>query len=346
MQSRRAFLATLAGASLLPLAAASESQASVRSGVTALTIILPRDYSPPDPSQHQSYGNRLTKATLRFVQEHYRGKALPIWGRKLEEIDLEKRVANIVYWVLKGVHEHRRIYPVDPVWIVAQIMAESFFYEFAISSAFAVGVCQFIPETAKGYGMRMFDPAGAPMQVRFPEAAESLAVHRQLREELRKSKQSYRDYCIDRGVQLRDVLAAMVEGRSIPDAEYHLKALIEQETLESRLREAQQVHIRFLRANFDGRSIFDKDDLAFLAAFDERVTYRIPVMSMVEMMAGALKARHGNILTAASAYNAGPSRTRDTGLYEPFGRIPNINETSTYVSRIVVNHHQIADRMG
>jgi hypothetical protein len=345
MQSRRSFLTTLAGAALLPLAIPAGTEASVRAGVTPINFILPKGYAPPQPSEQQPFGNRLSRATLEFIQEHYRGKTLPVWGLKLEEIELEKRVTNIVYWVLRGAHEHRTIYPVDPVWIVAQIMAESFFHEFAISPAFAVGVCQFIPETAQGYGMRLHDPNN-PLPIRNPEAARSLAEHRTLREEIKKVRQEYRTFCADQGGQFKVILAAMIEGRTFPDAEQHLGFLVAQEELESRIKQAQQAYIGFLRANFEGRSIFNKNDLAFLSAFDERVTYRRPVMFMVEMMAGALKARNGNILAAASAYNAGLSTTRDSGLYEPYGRIPNISETSTYVSRIAVNHHQIVRRMG
>jgi hypothetical protein len=346
MQSRRSFLATMAGAALLPLAIPSGGEGAVRPpGVTPINFIRPKGYAPPAPAEHAAFGFRLTRATLEFMQEHYRGKTLPLWGRKFEEIDLEKRVRNIVYWVLLGVHEHRRIHPVDPVWIVAQIMAESFFHEFAISSAFAVGVCQFVPETAQGYGIRLFDPA-TTLKIRNPEVALSLAEHRRLRGELRAVRQEYRTFCADQGDQLKTVLTAMIAGKMMPDAEQHLSYLIAQEELEARIKEAQQGYIAFLRANFEGRSIFNKSDLIFLSEFDERVTYRKPVMSMVEMMAGALKARSGNILAAASAYNAGLSTTRDSGLYEPFGRIPNISETSTYVSRILVNHHQIAARMG
>jgi hypothetical protein len=345
MQSRRSFLATLAGAALLPLAIPSGTEASVRAGVTPISIIMPKGYTPPLPKDQPAFGHRLSRATLGFIEEHYRGINLPIWGVKLEQIDMEKRVTNIVHWILRGVHEHRNIHPVDPVWIVAQIMAESFFYEFAISPAFAVGVCQFIPETAREYGLRQY-AAGSALGVRNPEVSGALAEHRRLRDELRKVRQEYRAFCGDQGGRLRIVLAAMVEGKSFPDAEKHLGYLLAQEELETRMREAQQRYIGFLRANFAGRSIFDRKDLPFLSEFDERVLYRKPVDAMVRMMAGALRARNGNILAAASAYNAGLSTTRDSGLYEPFGRIPNITETSTYVSRIVVNHHRIVERMG
>ena len=66
------------------------------------------------------------------------------------------------------------------------------------------------------------------------------------------------------------------------------------------------------------------------------------------MMAENLRSRSGNILAATAGYNAGLGNTdyAKAGIYEPYGRIPNFAETVDYVSKILVNHHEIARRMG
>ncbi|MFP4315084.1 MAG: transglycosylase SLT domain-containing protein [Desulfovibrionales bacterium] len=341
--SRRAFLTTALGAALLPLCTPVSGNASI-AGTTPLNAILPRDYVPPKPSS--DYEFKLIRATLDVVQEHYSGRNLPVWGKRLDEIDLEKRVSNIIYWLVRGVNEHKKVYPVDPAWLVAQIMAESFFYEFAVSPAFAVGVCQFVPTTALSYKMRLYNHEKGGLKIALPEEAASYVKYSKLRQELWQLRNDNREYRGNEAKQLKTLLQSIREGLEIPDVDKRLRFLTIQEELEEKLKAAREGYIGFLKANFEGRSIFNKNDLAFLSAFDERVTYRKPVFAMAEMMAGALRARNGNILAAASGYNAGLSTTQDIGVYKPFGRIPNITETSTYVSRIFINHHQIVSRMG
>jgi soluble lytic murein transglycosylase-like protein len=101
-----------------------------------------------------------------------------------------------------------------------------------------------------------------------------------------------------------------------------------------------------LQANYENRSIFNDQDVRFFYRFDQRVTYRKPIQGMIQIMAENLRARSGNILAATAAYNAGLSQTY-TGRsgYQPFGRIPPFQETVAYLSRIVVNHHEIAKRI-
>ena len=69
-------------------------------------------------------------------------------------------------------------------------------------------------------------------------------------------------------------------------------------------------------------------------------------MSSQKPLAENLRARGGNLLAATAAYNAGLSRTYTSRSgYEPYGQMPPFRETVAYLSRIVVNHHEIARRM-
>ncbi|MFW5721769.1 MAG: transglycosylase SLT domain-containing protein [Desulfohalobiaceae bacterium] len=310
---------------------------------TPIRIIVPRDYIPPVDG---SYAYRLGRSVLDFVQDHYGQGNLPLWGRPLVQVDLEKRVVNIVYWVLKGVREHQEVHPVDPAWVMAQIMAESFFNEFAVSPALAVGVCQFVAPTARSYDMQVAgDVPGhhGPPHAR-AEGAGMLEAYYRLRQKRRELIRENRRFLNNRE-QLRQALEALVKGRSVPEAAQHLAYLAQAEKVQQDMDRARQDYRDYLRANFAGRSIFNPADVRFLVGFDERVTYKKPVTAMVHMLAQGLRVRNGNILAAAAGYNAGLSSTIAPGLYQPFGRIPSYEETVTYISRVVVNHHAITRRL-
>ncbi len=345
---RREFIKTGVAAALamtLPGLWPAATQAATSTGErgTPIRIIVPRDYTPPSDS---GYAYRLGRAVLDFVQDHYGRGKLPIWGRPLAEVDLEKRVVNIVHWVLEGVREHRKVHPVDPAWVMAQIMAESFFHEFAVSPALAVGVCQFVAPTARSYDMKVAgeDPGHHALPYARTEGAGMLGVYYELRQKRLELNRENRRFLNNRE-QLKQALEALVKGRSVPEAAQHLAYLAEAEKVQQDMDRARQGYRDYLRANFAGRSIFNPADVGFLVGFDERVTYKKPVTAMVHMLAGGLRARNGNILAAAAGYNAGLSSTIAPGLYKPFGRIPSYEETVTYISRVVVNHHAITRRL-
>ena len=66
---------------------------------------------------------------------------------------------------------------------------------------------------------------------------------------------------------------------------------------------------------------------------------------MIKMLANALVSRNGNILAATIAYNAGLSSTRDGGMYARYGKIPSIRESTTYLSHVLINHHEMVSRL-
>jgi hypothetical protein len=137
-----------------------------------------------------------------------------------------------------------------------------------------------------------------------------------------------------------------VNGSPLPEAERMLDAMREKESLEESIQNARREYKGFLQANYEGRSIFNQKDLAFFLRFDERVTYQKPIDAMVKMFAKYMRGRNGNVLVATAGYNAGLSRTYSSyAVYEPYGLIPNYDQTVSYVSKIVVNHHEIVQRL-
>lgn len=349
--SRREFGRSLAGVALvapvsgLPVLAGQEGSLSYSSPIN---VMLPPHYTPPgDSASGRAYAQRLERATLEALRTHYAGQTVPIWNRPFESIDFEKRIRNIIYWLMRAVNEASAIYPVDPAWVMAQIMHESYFYEFAVSNSLAVGICQFVNRTANEYDMLCAgdSPAHAAAPFQRPELAmrqQDYEARRRDRRHFVAANQAISDISIDSIMaQLRAGELQALQERAGAYGRYQeqLRAIEEQ------IRQARNDYMLFLRTNLEGRDIFNDTDLQFILQFDERVTYKKPVLGMVKMLARSLRVRSGNIIAAASAYNAGLSRTIADGLYRPYGKIPSFEETVTYISRVLVLHHELVKRM-
>lgn len=352
-QSRRQALKSLVAATLLPLAgaagAAAPAWAEAPPAATPLGVMVPRDYRPPVTGQDAGrYEFLLGRAVLDFLETEFSGRTMPVWGRRFDDVDMEKRVVNIVHWVSKSIQAHASTHPVDPAWVMAQIMAESFYYEFAVSRAMAVGICQFIAPTAREYGMVTagdLDEHHAPPLLQAQWAGE-LERYYTRRQRWKQAMRRRNAIAPDPRAALEDTARAMAKGLPWPMAGEYLRAQTDVDELDARVKESRSRFQDFLTANFEGRSIFDKTDVRFFKGFDERVLYRKPVDAMVLMLAKALNVRKGYILVAAAGYHAGLSLTRAKDrIYGRYGRIPAIKETVTYVSRVLINHHEIVSRI-
>ena len=316
-------------------------------GDVSINVIISSNYRPPTD---QSSQKRLIEATLDFVGDYNHGEKLPLWeGKKFEEVDLEVRLKNIIYWTAIGIEKEKSTYPVDPAWIISQIMVESFFNEFAVSPALAVGTCQFIAPTARGYGLLCAgdDSKHSRAPYKLFQDSEEEKEYQKLRKERQKFKKRKKP-----GKQLSslDALKIISSGRTISavnlkTARENLKYQEKLDDFKRGINDARDKYRSFVRANLRGRDIFNDSDAIFLRGFDDRVLYRKTIPAMVKMMAGHLRSRNGNILAAAAGYNAGLSRTASWGLYKPFGRIPDISETAGYISKILVNHFAITKRL-
>lgn len=348
-KQRRTALQAAVAAALLPLAAPALAAPQAPAAATHINVILPRSRQLDlDGAAGRAVQERLTLAVMDFVRENYQGRNLPVWRKPLAEVELHKRVANICLWIVRSCHAHREVYPMDPAWVAGQIMAESFFNEFAVSWALAVGICQFIGPTASEYGLMVAGsvPAHGAAPYRNPAdagaGAHYTAVRAQWREALRERRRLG-----DEAELLRAAMQAHADGAPFPQARAYLDAAAAVDALDAEVKDARQRFTAYLEANFAGRNIFDAKDVAFFQGFDERVLYAKPVGAMVLMLARFLRARGGNILAAAAGYHAGLGNTSDdAGVYKRYGRIPAFADTVGYVSRCLVNHHEIAQRMG
>ncbi len=338
--SKRHLLKTLLFASALPVTMSRDAAAATCQ--TPVSIIIPSHYRPQLDTDIQY---RLVRATLGYLEEHYRGVTLQHWNKRFEDIDFEKRLVNILLWVIRGIQHHQQIYPLDPAWVLAQIMAESLFYEFAISDALAVGLCQFIVPTARAYNMQVAgsQPAHHTSSFRLSAYAGKAKEYYALR----RAKKTYRKHRTPTNLlSLEDALLIITQDQTEASKEIarqNLQYRHKLQEFDQGIAAAKEQYKTYLHKNIQDKDLFKNTD--FLRAFDERFTYRKPIFAMVKMLATFLRARNGNILAATAGYNAGLSRTRDAGVYKAYGKIPTIGETATYVSRTLINHYEIVQRL-
>ena len=349
---RRLFLKSAGGAALLTLTDVHELIAnnnfSLSDSETPINVIIPRNFSPSVDYESNRYQYQLTRATLDFLQDNFSTQSMPVWKKRFGQVDFEKRITNIVYWVVRAVKEHRGIYPMDPVWVIGQIMKESYFYEFAVSGSLAIGICQFIQPTAKEYNMLCAGTRDAHHRAPYKSTglagkADEYYQLRQARRQYRRARKPKKRYTLEEALK---IIRENNAGSHRRQAGEHLEYLQKMEDYLEKMRAASRDFKNYLQANVEGRNIFDERDLQFILGFDERFTYRKPAYSMVKMMTRALRARNGNILAAAVGYNAGLSSTIDEGLYEPYGKIPANEQATTYLSHVLINHYEISRRMG
>ena len=346
-QKKRDFLKAVVISSLFPaskLVHAEEIEEYIDSPVS---LIIPKNY---DPLLDKDSQNKLKTATLRYLQEKLSNVKIPFWNRTLAEIDIEKRMSNIAYWLSLAIEKSKTIYPIDPAWVIAQLMSESYFYEFAISVDLAVGICQFIPNTAKSYEMIYAGSLPQHSQIPFEIPEYANKVH-----EFHKIRIGRRNYSRNNKPDLftLDEALEVINRREITDLHYnqseqHINFLKKIEEYNGKIKTCRDQYIEYLKANIQKngieRDIFEETD--FFVEFDERFTYKKPIFAMVDMLTKGLRSRHGNILAAAAGYNAGITRTyfRDK-IYSDYGKIPALEETTTYLSRTLINHHEIVSRM-
>lgn len=290
---------------------------------------------------------KLERAVFDFMKTHYSGMSLQFWQQPFEQIDFENRFTNIIYWINKAVKHHESLYPVDPIWVISQIKAESLFCEFALSRSLAAGLCQFMPYTARA-GHQMIVAGDLPEHhlapYKKPELADSLKQYEALikkRSHFIKTNKSAKSFSLEKA------LSYMAEGQDAKEeAQKQLDYMAELNTINDSIAAAKDNYVDYIETNI---TELGKRDLfghtTFFTQFDERFTYQKPIFAMVKMLANALRVRSGNILSASAAYNAGLSKTwTNQPIYTQYGLMPAYEETSLYVSKIIANYEEISER--
>ncbi len=334
---------------LLPLLSpAAKAAQTPLSEVSEIRVIQTKDPSRVVGTvSAPGFAHALAQSVLTFVMENYPSGNLPVWKQPLSQVDLHARIPEICRHVVQGVIRNASIYPVDPCWIMGQMMAESFFYEFAVSSALAVGPCQFIAPTARGYGLICADAHSLPPgQARRMDLETEFERASRLREQMRNMRRDQSDLFNNPAKMLRTLLSRQVQGLPFAEAGDLSLALERMDLAQAQYTQARDNCRQYLAENFQGRSIFDPQDVAFFEKFEQRVLYSHSINAMIRMMAENMRSRSGNILAATAGYNAGLGNTDyQAGIYTAYGRIPNFAETVDYVSKILINHHEISRRM-
>ncbi|MDO8642099.1 MAG: hypothetical protein Q7R76_00710 [Candidatus Woesearchaeota archaeon] len=302
---RRSFLAVLGS---LPLASCLHFVAE-----SPVTILLPKNYEPPNGVSGWWYTRKLRSATMDFLkQNHPPNQPFGVWKQPFYDVkySLEARLEEITTLAVESCQKNKSIHPVDPALLVAGLYVESLFYEFAVSSALAVGVAQFIAPTARDKPFNLVCAGDLSEHYRSPYQLPELAGKQREYESLSATLRAYKKNGSQR------------EKKEIP-------------AVEEAARRAKEEFKLFFAANISSRDIFNEDDRAFLNDFDQRTIGAHAVPSMARYIADSLKARNGNVLAAWSAYNAGLGSTSATGFLKPYGRLPN-GDTATYAQKIVL----------
>ena len=215
--------------------------------------------------------------------------------------------------IVEACHEQQSVFPLEPEVEVSLIRQESLFNPNAISLAGAVGIAQFIPETARNeYGMKVYVTD---------------------------------DYT--EGVRLRKLF--LEENRKVSAAlgNNHFK-LVERHKLRADELD-KQMETRFVRYKIDLERQIEGTTLAERIALDQRLDPELAIRNGVRHLAEVCRAcadrfggsvRH-NVLRGLAAYNAG------LGQVFKFDGMPFLFQTIDYVRKIMVMYDQLmSDRKG
>ncbi len=298
-----------------------------------LEFRLDSDYRP-DLSDRAA--SALVKAVYAFLEtEHPDGMTMTFWDRHPSRMPfLPKHLESIVAHLFAGIAENLSVRPVDPIAVLALLYNESRFHPTVVSPAGAVGMAQFMPDTAREYGLT--PTARADLWFAF---REERAVYRQGRDERRAAFRSRHggigfsaDAAIDRAVATGS-LEVLREYRALRDEEDPSK-------------KALQAYIDAIEEEFAKHDFFGEGREA-LEALDARVSYKV-VPQTVRYLARSLDSFQGLASTAVASYNAGPEAVRvkdPRSLLHRFGDLPNYAETVKYVQRFFAVYSSIKYRL-
>lgn len=288
------------------------------------------------PDLSASARKQLTRATLDFLHEsHPPHMTLALWDKNPRDLPyLEAHIDATVGAVFTGVEAHGAKHPVDPVLIIALIYNESRFSPIAISPAGAVGMAQFMPNTALEYQLT-------------PVARLDLWRHyRQVRKTERNRRRQQQiefmnRYGIGRFSSSAVIAHTLDTGKLEALADYHRLTKVKKK--EDAALEEYIAAVREELARFD----FFADGEDLVGRLDARASYA-SATAAVDYIARRLAENSGMTSSAVAAYNAGPAAVRDDNprsVLFGYGDPPAYPETVRYVQRVLVVHSKLRDRM-
>ncbi|HLC58369.1 MAG TPA: transglycosylase SLT domain-containing protein [Candidatus Nanoarchaeia archaeon] len=327
--------AFVAGAKLIGVSDAEAAEA-----VKNVNLITPKNYVPRTDEKSKK---ALRKATLGLVVDLYGDRPLPIWGGKnAKQADIETRINQTVDLVCLAIDDCK-IYPLEPSLIVSQIMTESFFYPFAISSVFALGIAQFMKPTAGDYKMVCVGtrPEHSKLPYKLGEYSDQETMYKQLSKtlnELEDNPLNGRKASYDLVVKLA---LGTLGSTDIDEAKALLRHKVQVDEIRALVALTRKNFRAYLDVNLEGRSLSNRKDRDFLEGFDQRLIPNRAIPAMIKYMARAFEAVNGNKIVALAAYNAGPGAVKAKGVYTDYGKLPGNGESPGYVNNILVDQLRI-----
>ncbi|MGI9308987.1 MAG: transglycosylase SLT domain-containing protein [Gammaproteobacteria bacterium] len=294
-----------------------------------LRFLVPTGYRPElTPAAQEN----LTGATLAFIYDSHRpGMTLSIWEKDPRDIPkFDEHVSNIVASVFAGVEKNINKHPVDPVLIMSLLYNESRFSPTAVSPAGALGMAQFMPNTAIEYDL---NPVAQP---------ELWKRYRRVRSTERARRRNDRE-----AFRVKYGLAEFSSGAIIDYtlAKDSLDALKEYQALITVDRPEKQLLEKYLKAVREDLAQYDffAGGEEKLAVLDARTTYA-SAGAAVNYIADRLSENSGMTSSAVAAYNAGPGAVRNRNprsILYGYGDLPAYRETVRYLQRVLVVYSKL-----
>lgn len=247
---------------------------------------------------------------------------------------LEDHITDVVRAVFTGVKKNLTTQPVDPLLVLSLLYNESRFSPTALSPSGALGIAQFMPNTALEYGL---GPLARPeLWQRYRDVRGTERKHRA--EMVKDFRQRFGVGTFSAEAVIQKALATesfevLAEYRKIKDADAPDEA-------------ARQEYVEAVRADLEQHDFFGSGREA-IGILDARATYEAATAA-VTYVAKRLAENSGMTTSAVAAYNAGPAAVREPNprsvLYE-YGDIPAFPETVRYVQRVLVVYSELRDRI-
>lgn len=320
---------TASAAAVATSLAAAESDA----GPTGLRFRLTPDYEP-DVSRRAR--RRLSRAVMDFLLEsHPPSMTMGIWDLNPRDMPyLEDHIADVVRAVFTGIKQHRETQPVDPLLMLALLYNESRFSPTALSPAGALGIAQFMPDTALEYGL---GPIARP---------ELWDRYRDVRTDERKARneriRAFREQYGASTFSADAVIAKVIETGNLEMLAAY-QAIRDEETPGEA---ARAEYVAAVRADLAEHEYFNGGRMA-IGILDARTTYDAATAA-VGYVAERLVENAGMTTSAVASYNAGPASVRERNprsvLFD-YGDIPAFPETVRYVQRVLVVYSELAERI-